>query len=254
MTRDTVEIQKELFGGKRSRAARYSDLIVGRPGLAALAHYELIVMLSSNRAGALGLWLRSVLYPRLLGRCGRNVTFGQGVVLRHPHKIEIGDDVVVDDHVVLDAKGRDNRGIRIGSGVFVGRGTILSCKNGDIVLDDQVNLGFNCEIFSASEVHVGARTLIAAYTYLVGGDHEFGQADVAVLDQGRVSRGIQVGEGAWVGAGVTVLDGCHIGSHAIVGTGAVVNRPIPDHAIAAGVPARIVRDRREGGPEQAELP
>jgi acetyltransferase-like isoleucine patch superfamily enzyme len=245
MKRETIEIQKALFAGRRSRAARYADLIVGRPGLAALVRYELIVMLASNRPGAFGLWLRSRLYPRLLGRCGRNVAFGQGVVLRHPHKIEIGDDVVVDDHVVLDAKGRDNRGIRIGNGVFVGRNTILSCKNGDIVLDDQVNIGFNCEIFSASEVHVGARALLAAYTYLVGGDHEFGETTVAVLEQGRISRGIRVGEGAWLGAGVTVLDGCTVGSHAIVGTGAVVTKPIPDYAVAVGVPARVVRDRRE---------
>lgn len=244
MKRETIEIQKALFAGRRSRAARYADLIVGRPGLAALVRYELIVMLAANRPGAFGIWLRSRLYPRLLGRCGRNVAFGQGVVLRHPHKIEIGDDVVIDDHVVLDAKGHDNRGIRIGSGVFVGRNTILSCKNGDIVLDDQVNIGFNCEIFSASEVHVGARTLLAAYTYLVGGDHEFGDATVAVLEQGRLSRGIRVGEGAWLGAGVVVLDGCTIGSHAIVGTGAVVTKAIPEYAVAVGVPARVVRDRR----------
>jgi acetyltransferase-like isoleucine patch superfamily enzyme len=54
-----------------------------------------------------------------------------------------------------------------------------------------------------------------------------------------------VGEGAWLGAGVTVLDGCTVGSHAIVGTGAVVTKPIPDYAVAVGVPARVVRDRRE---------
>ena len=70
--------------------------------------------------GALGLLLRSKLYPRLLGRTGRNVTFGVNVVLRHPHKIRIGDNVVIDDGCCLDAKGTDNEGITIGDGVFVG--------------------------------------------------------------------------------------------------------------------------------------
>ena len=87
--------------------------------------------------GALGLFLRSKLYPLLLGRVGRNVVFGANVTLRHPHKIHIGDNVVIDDHCCLDAKGTDNRGITIGNGVFVGRNTILSCKNGDIVIDDR---------------------------------------------------------------------------------------------------------------------
>ena len=41
-------------------------------------------------------------------------------------------------------------GITIGNGVFIGRNTILSCKNGDIALGDGANIGFNCEVFSAS--------------------------------------------------------------------------------------------------------
>lgn len=241
--RETIEIQKELFA-PGSKLSKYAGLIVGRPGFGALVRYELVVMLAANRSGALGLWLRSKLFPLLLGGCGRNVTFGQGVVLRHPHKIVVADNVVIDDHVVLDAKGQDNRGIRIGSGVFVGRNTILSCKNGDITLDDGANIGFNCEVFSASTVTVGKRALLAAYTYLVGGDHDFDRTAVSVLDQGRSSKGITLGEGAWLGAGVKVLDGCDVGSHAIVGTGAVVTRTVPDYAVAAGVPARVLRDRR----------
>ena len=88
--------------------------------------------------------------------------FGQGVVLRHPHKVRLGDGVTLDDLVVLDAKGTTNRGIDIGGGAFLGRGTILSCKDGDIVLGDHVNIGFHCEIFSGSSVSVGRHALFAA--------------------------------------------------------------------------------------------
>ena len=129
------------------------------------------MLLASWVPGALGLVLRSWLYPMILGSVGRNVVFGVNVTLRHPHKIHIGDNVVIDDLCCLDAKGTDNKGITIGNGVFVGRNTILSCKNGDIVIEDRANIGFNCEIFSASRVRVGKDILIAAYTYLVGGDH-----------------------------------------------------------------------------------
>ena len=129
--------------------------------------------------GALGLALRKTLYPSLLGACGRNVVFGQNVVLRHPHKIRIGDNVVIDDNCLLDAKGDTNRGITIGSGVFIGRNTILSCKNGDIDVDDGANIGFNCELFSASRVRVGRDTLLAAYCYVIGGDHDFSRSVAA---------------------------------------------------------------------------
>lgn len=242
-------IQEELFAPGRSRAARYAQLVVGRPGLRALIRYELVVTLCSALPGALGFWLRSKLYPRLLGRTGRNVTFGANVVLRHPHKIRIGDDVVIDDACCLDAKGDGNRGIDIGSGVFIGRGTILSCKNGDIVVDDHANIGFHCEIFSGSRVRLGKHTLVAAYTYLVGGDHAYDRTDAPVLYQERTSRGIEVDDNVWLGAHVVVADGVTVGRDAIVGAGAVVRDEIPPFAVAAGVPARVLRDRRGERPE-----
>ncbi|HVH54847.1 MAG TPA: acyltransferase [Vicinamibacterales bacterium] len=241
--RPPVEIQKELFAPGRSRLQKYCDLIIGRRGLGALARYECIMSIAANRSGALGLLLRSRLFPMLLGRCGRNVTFGSHVVLRHPHKISIADNVVIDDYCVLDAKGTSNEGIRIGSGVFLGRNTILSCKNGDIALGDRVNIGFNSEVFSASSVTIGDDALIAAYVYVIGGGHEFADPSRPVLDQARTSHGIEIGARTWLGAGVKVLDGVQIGDAAVVGTGAVVTQSVPAGAVAAGVPARVLRTR-----------
>ena len=237
-------IQQELFDERRSKVQRYQELVVGQPGFWRLVKFELVTLLSANMPGALGLFLRSKLYPRLIGRVGRNVTFGANVVLRHPHKIAIGDNVVIDDHCCLDAKGTTNEGIRIGTGVFVGRNTILSCKNGDIVIDDHANVGFNVEVFSAGRVRIGKDVLIAAYTYLVGGDHLFDRVDVPVLHQGRTAQGIEVDDNVWLGAHVVVSDGSRVGRDAIIGAGAVVRGEIPPFAIAAGVPARVIRDRR----------
>ena len=147
---DTVEIQKELFGKGRA-SAKYQDLILGQRGFLPLLRYEFIIGLSSRVPGAFGLWLRKKLYPLLLGGVGKNVVFGIDVILRHPKKIFIGDNVVIDDYCVLDAKGTGNKGIVIGNGVFLGRNTILNCKNGDIVIEDHANIGFNCMVFSASD-------------------------------------------------------------------------------------------------------
>ncbi len=237
---DIPRAQDQIFDERRSAREKYSALVVGRPGWGPLLKHELVTLLAQSVPGALGFALRKALYPSLLGRCGRNVVFGQNVVLRHPHKIEIDDNVVIDDNCLLDAKGDSNRGIRIGRGAFVGRNTILSCKNGDITLAPGANIGFNCEVFSASRVEVGEATLLAAYCYLIGGDHDAADAAKPVLDQGRVSRGVTVGAGAWLGAGVKVLDGVRIGDRAVIGAGAVVRADVPDGATAVGVPARIV--------------
>jgi acetyltransferase-like isoleucine patch superfamily enzyme len=245
MKTESVRIQQEMEKESKSKLSGYRDLIIGRRGLWALIKYEFIVLFCSAVPGALGLFLRSLFYPRLLGACGKKVYFGANVVLRHPHKIRIGDNVIIDDNCLLDAKGRDNAGITVGSGVFIGRNSILSCKNGDIILHDRVNIGFNCEVFSGSRVEIGDDTLVAAYCYFVGGDHAANDAEEGLTKQGSRSRGISVGANGWFGAGAIVLDGIKVGNNAIVGAGAVVTKDVPDYSVSVGVPARHIRDRRQ---------
>jgi acetyltransferase-like isoleucine patch superfamily enzyme len=239
-----IGVQQAVRSGSPLRA--YQDLVVGSRSLSRLLLYELVMLGSSWVPGALGLLLRKLLYPLVLGAVGRGVVFGQGVMLRHPHKVRLGNGVTVDDLVVLDAKGTGNRGISVGNGAFLGRGTILSCKDGDIVLGDHANLGFHCEVFSGSSVTIGKHALFAAQVYLVGGGHEFERRDAAVIDQPRTSVGIVLGDDVWLGTGAKVLDGVRIGSHAVVGANAVVTGDLPDGAIAAGIPARVLRQRGAG--------
>jgi len=99
-------------------------------------------------------------------------------------------------------------------------------------------------------VTIGANTLLAAYSYLIGGDHDFSDPAAAVNTQARKAAGIAVGEGVWIGAGAKVLDGVTIGDRAIIGAGAVVRGAVPAGARAVGVPARVLEtpaDTTAGG-------
>jgi acetyltransferase-like isoleucine patch superfamily enzyme len=238
---DDYLVRRQMQGG--GAAGKYRELVIGRPGFVALLRYELVMLFSSWVPGALGLVLRRALYPLLLGACGRKPVFGQNVALRHPHKIRLGDNVIVDDNCLLDAKGSSNDGIRLGDGVFLGRNTILSCKNGDIVLDEGVNIGFNSQIASGSSVKVGKDGLLAAYCYLIGGGHESADPSQPIQEQKAVSHGVTLHDNVWLGAGVKVLDGVTIGADCIVGAGAVVSADVPARSVAAGVPARVIRER-----------
>ena len=100
-------------------------------------------------------------------------------------------------------------------------------------------------------MRLGKSTLVAAYTYLVGGDHLYDRVDIPVLEQGRTARGIEVDDNVWLGAHVVVSDGSRVGRDAIIGAGAVVIGEIPPFHIAAGVPAKVLRDRRDTGEMKA---
>jgi acetyltransferase-like isoleucine patch superfamily enzyme len=229
-----------------SKVKQYQDLVVGRRGLGALVRFELIMLLASRVPGALGIFLRGKLYPLILGHVGRGVVFGTGVSFRHPHKIRIGDGCVIDDNCLLDAKGTRNQGIVLGDQVFLGRNSILSCKDGDILLERNVNLGFNCDVFSANRVVVGAETVIAAYVYILsGGSYQLDRTDIPISHQYDLSASLPttIGPDSWLGASVTIVEGVTVGRGAVVGAGAVVNRDVPDYGIAVGIPAKTVRIR-----------
>lgn len=237
------KIQDQLTDRRKSAAAKYTELVIGQKGFGKLLKYELINWFCQRSGGAWGLWKRKKLYPKLLGSCGSGVVFGRNIVLRHPHKIHIGNDVVIDDNVLLDAKGTDNKGIFIGDGVFIGRNSILSCKDGDIEIGERTNIGFNCEIFSAKRVVLGSKIFLAAYCYLVGGTHKFNRTDIPIMDQEREAIGIEIGDNCWLGAGVVVDDGVRVGRDAIIAAGAVVNNDVEEFSIVGGVPAKFIKDR-----------
>lgn len=238
------KIQKELFARNKSRIAKYVNLFVGKKGFFSLLKYELIIMLFQDMPGAIGIFFRNLFYPVLFKKVGTGVSFGKSVTIRHPYKISIDDDVVIDDYCVLDAKGLNNNGISIGENIFIGRGSILSCKNGDIILGKNVVVGFNSEIFSGSKVVIGEGTLIAAYVYIIGGGHDYSRVDIPISEQEKPSYGIKIEKNCWIGAGAMVFDGVTIGEDTVIGAGAVVSKDIPPFSIAAGVPARVAKSRK----------
>jgi len=246
------KVSGALEGGGGLRA--YQDLVLGSRSWSFLLKYELIMLLAQNTPGALGLWLRKKLYPKLLGGCGPGCLFGRGVTLRHPGKIFLGPGVVIDDGAMLDAKGQGNRGLVLGQGVYVGRNSIVYTKGGDIELAPGVNVSHNCELFSSNRLSVGPGTFIAAYSYLLsGGEYEV-DTEVPLAEQpGTKSRGeTRVGANVWIAAHVVVADGSRIGDHAVVAAGAVVRGDIPPAHLAAGVPARVVRalERKDPSPRK----
>lgn len=240
-------LHDQLVDSNKSALARYQELALGTDSIFYLIKYELIVLFASKLPGALGFLVRKLLYPKLFASVGRNVIFGQGITIRHGLKIHIGDNVVLDDYVTLDAKGHSNKGIKIGDNVIVSRGVVFSCKNGNLEIGKDCTFGFNTLIQAVDEsnVSIGDDVLVAAFVYIIGcGPYGTSQLDVPFKKQGIVSKGgIKISDNVWVGSGVQIMDGVNIGTGAIVGSNSVVTKSIAENVISTGIPSKAVKTR-----------
>jgi acetyltransferase-like isoleucine patch superfamily enzyme len=107
---------QELLANKHvSALQKYQEMAVGERGIVALLRYEFFMCCLAGTPGAAGLWLRSRLYGYFLGRVGQGVIIGRNVTIRHPKRISLGNNVVIDDGCVLDAKGQGETGIVVGN-------------------------------------------------------------------------------------------------------------------------------------------
>ena len=94
----------------------------------------------------------------------------------------------------------------------------------------------------------GDLALFADGVYISDFDHRFADLERPIKDQGIVKTRVRIGRDVWLGTKVTVCRGVRIGDGVVVGANAVVTRDLPDHAVAVGVPARVIKDRRRLDP------
>lgn len=139
------------------------------------------------------------------------------------------------------------RRIAVGSDVFVGPGSwlqVVGDEAPDVALQigDGTSIAGYCVLSAASSVRLGERVLVARGVYVSDHIHAFEDPSRAVLDQGIAGiEPVEIADGAWLGENVVVCPGVRIGRGAVIGANAVVLEDVPDHALAVGVPAKVVR-------------
>lgn len=151
---------------------------------------------------------------------GAKTSIGARLVVREARSLHLGSRVEIEHDVFLKLEA-DAR-LDAGDFTFIGRGA---------------------EIDVAQSVTIGAHTLIAPRAFIT--DHTHNSARAQRLDeQGNRVAAVTIGSDAWIGAGAIVLAGVTIGDGAIVGAGAVVTHDVAPYAIVAGVPARVIGERK----------
>jgi acetyltransferase-like isoleucine patch superfamily enzyme len=132
----------------------------------------------------------------------------------------------------------------------LGQGTVISSFtkvkiSGPFVTGRRVQIASNCFLeVGEGGLQIGDDVLIGPGCSIVTTNYRYDKVGVPLQEQGTVSRGIRIDDRAWIGAGVTILDGVHIGRDAIVTAGSIITADVPERAIVQGNPARTIFTRR----------
>jgi carbonic anhydrase/acetyltransferase-like protein (isoleucine patch superfamily) len=160
-----------------------------------------------------------------------------------------GANVYVDDGVLF-YMDRNGGPITLGNGVHLHRDTFLQTgQGGSVQIGPRTHIQPRCQLSAyLSPIIIGSDVEIAPYCAFYPYDHGIskGSGPIARLPL-HTKGGIVVGDGAWLGVGVIILDGVRIGKGAVVGAGAVVTRDVQDGAIVGGSPARVLKMRDDLG-------
>ncbi|MBV6429332.1 MAG: 2,3,4,5-tetrahydropyridine-2,6-dicarboxylate N-acetyltransferase [Haliscomenobacter sp.] len=133
--------------------------------------------------------------------------------------------------------------IVIGKNVVIKSHVSLLTYSGKIIIGDNTSINPYTIIYGHGDVKIGKNVMIAAQSIIVSSNHNFNNTSIPMNQQGISTQGIHISDDVWLGANVKVLDGVIIGKGAIIAAGSVVNKSVPDYAIVAGVPAKIIKHR-----------
>ena len=194
--------------------------------------------------------LAALSVPPYLGRHGLARLSPRGYIspsaMIYGTDVSLGPNVFLDDRVLI-YQGWEGGPVILADRVHIYRDTIIQTgSGGSVAIGAGTHIQPRCQ-FSAykASIQIGIGVQIAPNCSFFPYNHGIAPEQLIRKQPLQTKGRIVVENDAWLGVGVTVLDGVRIGSGAVVGAGAVVTHDIPDGGIATGVPARVVKIRSD---------
>ena len=158
---------------------------------------------------------------------GKGTALGLPVTLWDQHQIALGEQVYIGPNSWLQAIDNERKPL----------------KNPILSIGDKTSITGSCFIAAKKEVIVEDNVLMGRFVHISDHSHAYQDVSKPIKDQGITdARPVRICSGAWLGQGVIVCPGVTIGKNAVIGANSLVNQSIPDFCVAAGSPARVLKE------------
>jgi acetyltransferase-like isoleucine patch superfamily enzyme len=165
--------------------------------------------------------------------------------LRYRGRLQTDGLCFICPHVQLEIGRRAT--LRVGRWAWIGHGSKIRVHEGEVSIGAKTVIGQDCTISAFQHVSIGRECILADRVMLIDFDHGVTEVDRPIRLQGIYKRDVHVGHNVWIGYGACVLRGVKVGDNSVIGTSAVLTKEVPENAVVAGVPARVIRMRDAPG-------
>jgi acetyltransferase-like isoleucine patch superfamily enzyme len=175
-------------------------------------------------------------------KSGDNTYISIKAGIKNPEDIELGSNVVIEKYARLECLG-DSSHLYIGDGTSFRPFTYIKAINGKVSIGKNCTLNEFSFINATGNVIIGNNVNIGSHVVIVSTNHIYKDPDKLISEQGTCSEGINIEDDVWIGTSAIILDGVTLGKGSVIAAGAVVTNPVPKYAVAAGVPAKVIKRR-----------
>jgi acetyltransferase-like isoleucine patch superfamily enzyme len=170
----------------------------------------------------------------------RGVTVGSNVILKgKPVILRYSGSITLGDNVTLLSKSK-----RYHTAIYAPTRLMTDTReDAMIVIGDNTRIN-GASIHATESIIIGKNCLIAANVTIIDSDgHGIDSSERSLANP--LSEPVVIEDNAWIGMNSIILKGVRIGKNSIIGAGSVVTKHVPENCVAAGNPARVLRNMEQ---------
>ncbi len=193
--------------------------------------------------------IRGLLFVKPFLKKSKGIIFAsKGSKIQFGHKIKVGSGFNLMEHAILNALSYD--GVEIGNNFTLGKYAIIECTGvlrdvgNSLKIGDNVGINHYCFIGVRGSITIGDNVIFGPRVNVFSENHNFENLDIPIKNQGVAKEDTVIGNDVWIGANVSIMPGVKVGNGCVIAAGSVVTKDIPDFSVVAGIPAKIIKNRK----------
>jgi acetyltransferase-like isoleucine patch superfamily enzyme len=194
--------------------------------------------------------IRGLLFIKPFLKKSNGIIFAaKGAKIQFGHKITVGSGFNLMEYASLNALSYE--GVEIGNNFTLGKYAFIECTGvlrnvgNSLKIGNNVGINHYCFIGVRGNITIGDNVIFGPRVNIFSENHIFNNLDIPIKNQGVEKKDTIIRNDVWIGANVSIMPGIKIGNGCVIAAGSVVTKDIPDFSVAAGVPAKIIKNRKK---------